>query len=639
MNGFLISESFGQQSYRVNTGHSSVLGITGAWERSVIGERTQLVQWGHAGGDIQITIEDEKQILILLGYVLEIENLPAFKDQGGVSSVLLANMERDNSRARLSALLDRLHGSFGILYYDRVSRMMLCMTDRVASRPIWYGCDNLGWTISSHAVAVALCCDKVKMDPGSVGAFLLYGCPVEPNKSLFSGVKAVPAGTIMRVRDVAHVEMWQWYRFRHVPDNRLPMSGWVEIAAEKMVRSAARIIKYCKEPAIFFSGGVDSRLAAAGIKSAGGNPLLLTLGDGRNLEVRVAELAASSLELAHRLILRDKHYYLRGLRKAVFESGGNFLWTHCHFSGAVVSFYEETGRQQILLGDFLEAFSKLLCSVEGTGNEIWQPGEFYEVFDTLHLPSYRPHDRAAILSLLNRDVRDDVVAAMKRDLMERYERVRTVSNDPLIVADMFLRWECAATAPTFSMFLDLRSVSQERNLMFDKDLQELLEVLPSSIRARGNFGPLIINELQPKAAKVLNSNSLLPVCWPPAVHRFSKKCKPVLGSLRRLMLGRTHQTTGSWQGKEVLYEQDAQWRNYFNEIFRDTALFDEELFDHDAIRQCWRSFCSGNGKLANSVEKMVEIGILGSLVQSTRRQSQTGDLNGRGSQEATRSCV
>ena len=105
---------------------------------------------------------------------------------------------------------------------------------------------------------------------------------------------------------------------------------------------------------IFFSGGTDSRLAACAVKAAGGDPLLVTLADSANLEVKVARQAARALGCRHRVFLRDRLYYLRSLNRAVFESGGSYLWTHAHFSEAAASLSEHEPGASFMLGDFLE---------------------------------------------------------------------------------------------------------------------------------------------------------------------------------------------------------------------------------------------------------------------------------------------
>ena len=445
---------------------------------------------------------------------------------------------------------------------------------------------------------------------GALGAFLLYGGPVQPRKSLFEGIEAVGCGSIMRLSQTGSTEEATWYRYCHQPESDRNISSWLDFAGERLVRSASRIANHCDRPVIFLSGGVDSRLTAVALKAAGANPLLVTLGDGRNLEVRVSELAAAAIGLQHIVMLRDKHWYLAGLPKAVFESGGSFLWTHGHFSRAVHELRVEFDTDVFLLGDLGEALSKLFCSVDKGRRGVWTTEEFARDFDRIQLPLYRPKNRHRTLSLLNPRVRGEVEAALLQDLSDRYKSVREVSSDPRVVGDTFFRWESVATLPTFSMFLDLRGAAAERNLMLDKDVLEILEVAPSSLRNGANFGALLIRRMNAAAGRVPNSNSLVPMHWPPTAHTLSKKCKPLLGRMRRMILGDSHRTTGAWPEKSALYATDPVWRNYFDEILRDGDLFPADLFDRARVRESWCALLNGDRAVAGDIEKLVQFGIV-----------------------------
>ncbi|MCS7017289.1 MAG: hypothetical protein NZM42_14380, partial [Gemmatales bacterium] len=180
-------------------------------------------------------------------------------------------------------------------------------------------------------------------------------------------------------------------------------------------------------------------------------------------------------------------------------------------------------------------------------------------------------------------------------------------SDPWIFGDLCFRWWAVETLPTFAMFLDLRSAARERNLMFDKDVHALLEVLPSPLRNNTNLGARVIKRLCPSAGRVLNSNSLLPACWPPIAHQLSKTCKPVLGRMRRLIYGNTHHTTGAWPNKSALYTTDRMWRLYIKEALLSDQLVASKLFDQDEVRKCFKALEAGHDRVAADVEKLIQL--------------------------------
>jgi hypothetical protein len=615
MNGFIVLGK-GTEGLRVEPNRiAPVAAGDGCHKRLLSGNET-LLTWGRTEGDIHCAVRGKESFLVLSGYLLEIQARSEFSSQTEAAEALLRMLDGASSNAAIAQLLKRLYGSFGIFYRNTVRDETICISDRVASRPLWRKWNDPGWIVSSHPMAIAMSGWTPSFDPAVLGAFLLYGGSIEPTHSLFADVKAVPPGTIMRLNRKGSVEEHRWYQFRHQPDHQRSVGNWVDLAVERLVRAASRLVRGSRKPTIFFSGGVDSRLTAAALKAAGGDPLLVTLGDGRNLEVRVASMAAKALGLRHKVVLRDKHWYFRALPRAVYETGASYEFTHGHFSAAARRVSEECGSDTFLLGDLCEAFSKLLCSVNGVGGRLWTPEEFVGAFDTLRLPLYRPADRAGTLALLHAHVRRDVEEATRRQILERYQQVSAVSTDPLIVGDYFLRWESAPTVPTFYMFLDLRATAAERNIMFDPDVYELLQWLPSSLRHSKNFGARLIHRLQPLAAWMPNSNTLLPLCLPPAAHRLSGRVRPLLGKLRRKLISDSHRTTTSWQKHAVLYVTDPTWRKSFESVLADGDLFDCGLFDMDAIRHCWQAFVDGEPRRAADVEKLVQLGLTKRLLQS-----------------------
>jgi len=579
-------------------------------QRTLLATGDVLFAWGHDGGDIHLAEKGKDSFLVLSGYVAEIKGRTAVATQRQASELLLKCLDEDCSQPAMRTLLEGIYGSFGIFYRSVSKGVSLCMTDRMASRPLWTFWTGSAWGISTHAAAIANSLPHLAVEPGALASFLLYGGPVDPSNSLFSGLRAIPPGSIVNLKSKGRSEAARWYQFRHQPDAKVSMAGWVELVTERLVQAGVRVAKTCKNPAIFLSGGTDSRLVASALQAGGANPLLVTLGDGWNLEARVARRAAKALGLRHKLILRDAHCYLRSLPRAVYESGGTLLWVHAHFSEAVSECRGESAPDAFLLGDFGEAFSKLLCSpLKGVRTPLG-PAQFVDAFDTLRMPDYRPQNREATLALLNRDFRAEAEAALRRDLIRRYDEIRTASADPLIVGDQFFRWDSAATITTFLMFLDLRSAAAERNIMFDRDVHELLEVLPSSVRDGANLGARLIKRMNRRAAWVPYANSLLPLCWPSTAHRLTKACKPTLGKLRRFLAGDSYRTTGSWHKKSVLYTADPEWRRCCEEILCDQRLFSQELFNASAVASCWRAFLAGDSWRAADVEKLLHLGTM-----------------------------
>ncbi len=575
-------------------------------QRHTVRQET-IITWGGENGDTHVALRGQESLLILSGYLAAIAGDPLALQQSAVAAHILSCFDGAESSDEVAAFCLRLSGSFGICYRNFARHKLICVSDRIGSRPLWIRYRQDGWAVSSHPTALALSLDSHEFDLGAAAGFLLYGNPINPRRSLFSGVEGVAPGTVLELDARGTTCAHRWYRFQHSAEPGRPIGDWVELTAARLTEAASRLLRTCKKPAIFFSGGVDSRLAAAAIREAGGNPLLVTLGDTWNLEVRVARAAAHALGLRHVVIVRDPESYFSSFVRAVYETGGNFLFTHGHFSAACIHAQQQFDTDAFILGDFCEAFSKLLCATDNVGPNMWTPEEFAQKFDAIRLPLYRPCDRIRTLSLFRPGIRSTVEDALRQEIQDRFSDAFDVSNDPLVVADYYLRWESAPTAPTFYMFLDVRATARERNIMFDQGVHCLLETMPAEVRT-ANLGARVIRCLAPPAARVPNSNTLLPLCWPSRLHSLSRKIKPYLGKLRRRLIGDTHYTTGSWPKLPVLYLTQDAFRHHFQRTLNSGILFDCNMFDPDAVRRSWSAFLDGDLQRAPDVEKLAQLG-------------------------------
>ena len=261
--------------------------------------------WGTKVGDVRLVQGDSGEFLLLSGYLAEIGGM-RLPDQSRAAQVLLEKIRATPELSRLGEFTPTLSGSWAFLYRNSRTDRTIVGTDRMASRCLWSYTGQSGLALSSHPAAIATALNLNKLDLSAVAAVLLYGGPVNPCRSVFRGVWRVPPGSVCRLSVTGNAEALSWYRFQHRPQLDTTDPDWVKIAAERLTTAAARILSVEKDPIVFFSGGVDSRLTVAALVAAGGKPLLLTLGDAANIEVRVARRAAHAFGLSQQVMLRDR---------------------------------------------------------------------------------------------------------------------------------------------------------------------------------------------------------------------------------------------------------------------------------------------------------------------------------------------
>lgn len=76
------------------------------------------------------------------------------------------------------------------------------------------------------------------------------------------------------------------------------------------------------------------------------------------------------------------------------------------------------------------------------------------------------------------------------------------------------------------------------------------------------------------------------------------------------MFDNSYKTTESFPEKSLLYSSDPAWRSLFDRVLSSRSIFDDNIFDFDAIQACWSDFCKGNRGLGCDVENLVQLGLL-----------------------------
>lgn len=555
-------------------------------------------------GDVALAREG-RSFLLLHGYVSGGPGLDLGVSASRNAEQLLSVLNRFNEPGALDQFVRGLAGSFSILCLREDGEIM-SITDRWASRPIWCSQSAGRVVISSHVLAIVRRVKQSDTDHISTASVLLYGAQIVPGPSLFTGVAAQQPGSLKFYGD-SESKSRKWYQFCHRPDFSRSTKAWSKLVARRMTESADRILKVSENPRLFLSGGLDSRLAAAALVSAGCRPLMLSLADHENLEIRVARAVAKIFGCEHIVTLRDQEHYLRALRATPHSSDGNFSWIHSHFSEVLLKLRANRGPGHAILGDLSEAFSKLLSLTPASTSEFWSPEEFTENFDSALLPNYAPRNAPRSLLLLNAEVREDARSGLRRRLSDYYSEVRETSPQPAIVFDQILRWRSLGSQPTFQMFLDVRSVSAERNVMLDPGVHELLEELPAEERADRRLGAKILAELHPLSALVPDANSLIPVMGHGALHRFSKWMRPQLGKVKRRLLSNDHTTTASWPHLPLLMQKNEVWKSEIKETLLESSSLDSAVWDKRAVEASLQDFFNGDIDRHTDVEHLLSI--------------------------------
>ncbi len=570
-----------------------------------------LIGWGDAPGDVWFAVNEGRSLLVLNGYLSSASFLGEFNSQQSATDRLLTYFDAEYSIERLGQCLKSVSGSFSILYVNIENEHGCLVTDRNSSRPIWLTTTDEGFIASSHAVALAYLSRERVTDIAGIASLLVYQTQLNILHSPFQGVRSLPEGTISIKSRGNDLKQHRWYRFSHQPDFNRSTNEWLDIVSDLFKSSARKILATCERPMIFLSGGLDSRLTAAAMFAVGGNPLLVSLCEEENIETKVAMKVAVALQGKHEVIYRDKGWYHSTVERAIFETGGCFNWSHGYFNRAYRMSQEQYGIDCALLGNWNEAFTKLLYDFDTNFHrKAWSPDQFADQIDSLMYKNYRPINRELTLDLLKPDVRQVAELALREDIINRYTDICHVSEDPRIIASYFFNWQTFSSLAPYFNNLDVRSAGPERTLMFDADLLNIIEQMPATLRDNANFTARLIGRINPAVARVVNSNTLLPINIPKVVQDFAGYARPKLGKIRRLFFDDSYKTTGSWPMLERLCVEYPPWKASIERVLLSSEFLPFDMFDSTAVKECWNDFCNGNRFRFNDVSILYELGLL-----------------------------
>src|SRR5580692_8198520 len=203
--------------------------------------------------------------------------------------------------------VEKLRGMFAFAIWDVRRRKLLLARDRLGIKPLYYnyspGSQRL---LFASEIKGLLASQEVarKIEPSAIRAFLQLG-HVPPPWTAIEGVKPLEPG---------HLGIWQDGNFQTNPYWRLPSSNGhrpdrPELTAanlrEILLRSSREQLMSDVPVALFLSGGTDSAVLGALMKSAGTNSLTaLTIGFEEDSfdESQQSQQTAQALGIPHRSV-------------------------------------------------------------------------------------------------------------------------------------------------------------------------------------------------------------------------------------------------------------------------------------------------------------------------------------------------
>lgn len=499
-----------------------------------------------------------------------------------------------------SAIVGKFSGSFAIVAWDARENQLLLISDRLASRPLFYR--NRGNSVAFGTELKAIVAaqpERNSVDAVAVCERLTYGVHFS-GRTWLDGCERLPPATILRLSE-SSIELrryWLYgYNYRagrpRVIDSAFNYATLLDRAVERNMRGSRRI-------GIFLSGGYDSRSVAASLRKERLPIPAFTFGEAASRDMQIAPRLAARIGLTHE-VLNAGHPALAQYAEAIVWRTDGLV----PFANATsMQFHDELCRKvEIFLTGFLGEFS---------GSHTWP---------RLLLARNR---KAAIRAIKHRFVLDRLVNARavmrahmfddaRLELERRFEAsFESVENEhPMDIADS---WNFLHLQPNGSFQTPAvdRHRLEMRSPHTDRDLVDFLLTLPPSVRIEQRVYKTMIAHAYPRIRDIPCANSMRPInpnfwleyprmAMDLAMRKLSAPIGRVFGHEDRL-------------GRE-LSDLDADLRT--DHAVRDRLLgplidggyLDDQVFDLNAIRRITAEHYCGKANHGELVVQLVTLGL------------------------------
>lgn len=213
--------------------------------------------------------------------------------------------------------VSKVNGQFNAVVYHHDLNQITIITDRFGLRPIYWTKHRNSHFFSSEVKALEAASQK-SFDFSPVGLIELFAFGHNiADRTVFDGVSVLPPGSMIRISEEGQIHE-RYYRFSFNEDeHEQSIAAWGRELSDILGTAMGKYIKAPGRPAIFLSGGLDSRFMAAAMANAEPGIPAFTFGDPGSSDVRFGQKLAERLGLPHTVLPYPDGYLSSTLHQVV----------------------------------------------------------------------------------------------------------------------------------------------------------------------------------------------------------------------------------------------------------------------------------------------------------------------------------
>lgn len=490
-----------------------------------------------------------------------------------------------------------LSGSFLLLFYNVARKELVIVSDRFASRPLFF-CEGNGRLIFASDIRALLQNPDTarRLDMRSIVEFLRFTM-VLGDRTLYMDIKCLqPATALIVSNDGKRYEPYWTMEFHESWDQ--PDRYYIEHLAHSFQETLNKTIPGDEGVGLMLSGGLDSRMIAASLWSSGRRVTAVSFGGFENDEVRLARRVARVCGFRFAFLKREPEYYFGIFPEAVRISNGLYVFFHAHMLGV----HDQVRAQG------------LHTLIHGWGLDVLFSGSYLPKRAVHHLPGrhflliwprpLRTQEEVADsfygkLALPMDDLAAKLVAEPYRKMWREYPKQIILdiarvaaqhAQDPYNQHD-FMMLSNFTKFRSFLYPLSVRWGVRERCPLFSNDIIDLFLEMPPRLRVCSRAYGKALALLNGALARMPYSRTGASVLYPEMIQTISYALQPALHSLRlkwRRVMGQHKQypaeTFDSYPNVQVLV-RTGKFRTFVQEGLLADRLCALGIVDASVVEQ------------------------------------------------------
>jgi asparagine synthase (glutamine-hydrolysing) len=168
-----------------------------------------------------------------------------------------------------------LRGMFAVAVWDARARRLVLARDRLGIKPLFYAVTDTGLVFGSEIKALLAAGLPRSLDPAALHDYLTFDFVPGP-RTMFAGIRKLPAGHLLTWDAAAGVEVRRWWSFP--PQGEVPPEArdvpTATAALRARLEDAVRATMVSDVPVgAFLSGGIDSSVVVALMRRVADGPV------------------------------------------------------------------------------------------------------------------------------------------------------------------------------------------------------------------------------------------------------------------------------------------------------------------------------------------------------------------------------